>query len=127
MKNLVVIPAYNEEESLPRAVGSLQGLPDGYELLGVNDGSRDGTGRVADELAYSSRLPVHVVHLPLNTGIGVAVQTGYLFAARRSGYRYVLQFDADGQHDAADLPALVRACEERGLDLCIGSRFLAPG
>lgn len=126
-KNLVVIPAYNEEASLPRAVDSLQALPDGYEILIVNDGSQDGTGRVADGLARSSRRPVHVVHLPLNSGIGVAVQTGYLFAARRGEYRYVLQFDADGQHDAADLPALVRACEGQGLDLCIGSRFLAPG
>lgn len=70
MKNLVVIPAFNEEQALPLTVADLQGLPEGYELLLVNDGSKDRTGTVAEELARSSRVVMHVVHLPVNCGIG---------------------------------------------------------
>lgn len=125
-KNLVVLPAYNEQDSLPAAVDALQALPDGFELLIVNDGSTDGTARVARSLAAASRLPLYVVDLPLNGGIGVAVQTGYLFAAQAGRFRYVVQFDADGQHDAASILALVEAAGREQLDLCIGSRFLVP-
>lgn len=124
MKNLVVIPAYNEEEALPRTLANLQCLPDTYEVLIVNDGSRDATGQVAEGLAAKSRLTIHVVHLARNSGIGVAVQTGYLFADQQDRYQYVIQFDADGQHEATDIPKLVAASEQGALDLCVGSRFL---
>ena len=119
-----MMPAYNEEEALPRTVATLNQLPDGFEILVVNDGSTDQTGSVATRL--TSRLPIHVLHLPVNLGIGVAVQTGYRFAARRGGYEYVVQFDADGQHDAVAIAALVERCRRDGLDLCVGSRFLDP-
>jgi glycosyltransferase involved in cell wall biosynthesis len=124
MKNLVVIPAYNEEQALPRTLATLQLLPDTFEILIVNDGSQDATGRIAEHLAAKGDGRVHVVHLARNSGIGVAVQTGYLFAEQRGGYQYVIQFDADGQHEAGDIPALVAACDKSGLDLCVGSRFL---
>lgn len=124
MKNLIVIPAYNEETALQRTVADLQDLPDDFEILVVNDGSQDRTEAVARTLARGSRLPLHVVTLSMNCGIGVAVQTGYVFAVQRGGYRYVIQFDADGQHDAAYILQLVTECEKKNLDLCIGSRFL---
>lgn len=124
MRNLIVMPAFNEEEALPKTVASLARLPRGFEALIVNDGSTDRTGPVAEALAESAPLPVHVVHLPVNSGIGVAVQTGYRFAAERGGYRYVIQFDSDGQHDENALVPMVQQCERDGLDLCIGSRFL---
>jgi glycosyltransferase involved in cell wall biosynthesis len=126
MKHLVVIPAYNEEQTLAWTVADLQALPEGFEVLVVNDGSEDHTGKVAERLAATSRLPLHVVHLPSNCGIGVAIQTGYQFASWRSDYRFVIQFDADGQHDARYVQTLVSECEKRGLDVCVGSRFLAP-
>jgi glycosyltransferase involved in cell wall biosynthesis len=125
VRDLIVVPAYNEQDTLERTVADLQVLPEGFEVLLVNDGSRDRTGEAARRAAQASRLPIHVAELPLNGGIGVAVQTGYLFAATRGGYRYVIQFDADGQHDAAAIPALVAECEAKDLDLCVGSRFLA--
>ena len=124
MRNLIVMPAYNEEEALPHTVAALDRLPAGFEILVVNDGSTDRTGAIAVRL--TSRHPVHVLHLPVNSGIGVAVQTGYRFAADRGGYEYVIQFDADGQHDPGALVALVERCRRDGLDLCIGSRFLDP-
>ncbi len=124
MKHLIVMPAFNEEEALPGTLAGLAALPADFDILIVNDGSADRTGTVAEALA-ASRPNVHVVHLPVNSGIGVAVQTGYRFAAERGEYRYVIQFDADGQHDAAAIEPLVEWCECYGLDLCVGSRFLA--
>jgi glycosyltransferase involved in cell wall biosynthesis len=118
------MPAFNEEAALPQTVAALDRLPDGFEILVVNDGSSDGTRAVAAGLR--SRLPIHVLHLPVNSGIGVAVQTGYCFAAQSGRYDYVIQFDADGQHDAGALVSLVARCQQHGLDLCIGSRFLGP-
>jgi glycosyltransferase involved in cell wall biosynthesis len=122
--HLVVIPAYNEEGALRGTVAKLQSLPDQFELLIVNDGSTDGTSRIALDLTATSRLPLHVIDLPVNGGIGVAVQTGYLFAALRGTYHYVIQFDADGQHNENAIVALVEECERRNFDSCIGSRFL---
>ncbi len=126
MRDLIVLPAFNEEEALPKTLANLAALPAGFEALIVNDGSTDRTAAVAEALAAAAPFPVHVVHLPVNSGIGVAVQTGYRFAAERGGFRYVIQFDADGQHDPGALVPLVERCERDGLDLCIGSRFLCP-
>lgn len=124
-KTLIVMPAWNEAEALPSTIAQLQQLPDEYELLVVDDGSTDGTAQVARQLARTSHLPLHVITLSDNSGIGAAVQTGYLFAARQGHYRYVIQFDADGQHDAGSIAALVATCERDGLDLCVGSRFVS--
>jgi glycosyltransferase involved in cell wall biosynthesis len=124
MKNLVIIPAYNEEEALPKTVANLQSLPDDFEVLIINDGSKDRTKEVSESLISKSRRKLHVIHLPVNGGIGVAMQTGYLFAAKRGIYKYAIQFDADGQHDSSYLQTLVQECETKNLDLCIGSRFL---
>ncbi|HKA06743.1 MAG TPA: glycosyltransferase family 2 protein [Gemmataceae bacterium] len=124
MRNLIVMPAFNEEEALPQTVARLQSLPPGFEILIVNDGSVDRTKEVANGLAASSRLPLHVAHLPVNCGIGVAVQTGYRFAVIDGGFQNVIQFDADGQHDADFIRALVDRCNREQLDLCVGSRFL---
>ena len=124
MRHLIVIPAFNEEEALPQTVARLESLPPGFEILIVNDGSADRTKEVANGLAVNSRLPLHVAHLPVNCGIGVAVQTGYRFAVIDGGYQNVIQFDADGQHDADFIKALVDRCDRDQLDLCVGSRFL---
>jgi glycosyltransferase involved in cell wall biosynthesis len=124
MRCLIVIPAYNEEEALPKTLASLEGIPDYFEILVVNDGSRDRTRDVAEAAACASKHMVHVATLPINSGIGIAVQTGYVFAAKTGAYKYVIQFDADGQHDAAALSRLVEECERNSLDLCIGSRFI---
>jgi len=125
MKALIVIPAYNEQEALPNTINNLQSLPDEtYDLLVVNDGSDDLTGDLADQLLKSSKLRLQVIHLPTNVGVGPAMQTGYRYAARHGIYDYVIQFDADGQHDVGYVDALINACQTEKLDLCLGSRFL---
>ena len=124
MRSLVIIPAFNEEAALPGTVARLRDLPAEYEILIVNDGSRDDTRRVAEGLRHGAGRPLYVVSLAMNCGIGVAVQTGYRFALAEGRYKHVIQFDADGQHDAGYIVRLVAECESRGLDLCVGSRFL---
>lgn len=125
---LVVVPAFNEEASLSATLASLQGLEEGFEVLVVDDGSADGTAGIVRDWSARSRVRLRFVSLPMNSGIGAAVQTGYLFARAHERYEWVVQFDADGQHDARAIPELVAECRSRGLDLCIGSRFLgAPG
>jgi len=124
MKNLIIIPAYKEEEALPKTLRSLEPLADRFDVVVINDGSPDSTGKVAEQIARQSQLKIHVIHLPVNSGIGVAMQTGYLFCQKNGTYKFAIQFDADGQHDAGCLQALVEESERGGLDLCIGSRFL---
>lgn len=125
MKQLVIIPAFNEERTLAGVLADLQSLPDSYEIVVINDGSQDRTAEVAAEAAAGSRLPIHRIDLPFNGGIGVAVQTGYRYALRERRFDYVIQFDADGQHDPGCIEMLVAACRANGFDLCIGSRFAA--
>ena len=115
-RTLVIIPALNEEASLPAVVRDLlMHVPD-CDLLVIDDGSADATARVAR--AAGAR----VVSLPFNMGVGTALRTGFRFAERH-GYERVVQTDADGQHDPAQIRALIRELDA-GADLVIGSRFI---
>lgn len=120
MRALLVVPAYNEEKCLPLTLAELgQQAPD-LDVVVVDDGSRDRTAQVARD----SGVPVLV--LPVNLGVGAALQTGFRYALER-GYDAAVQFDADGQHDPRDLPALLAPLTEGRAELVIGSRFLTGG
>ena len=116
---MVVIPAYNEAESLPAVLAAIpeevHGLP--VQVLVVDDASRDATGRVA----VAGR--AHVVTHPVNGGGGSALQTGYL-VAQRSGVSIVVTMDADGQHDPAEIERLVGPIVRDEADFVVGSRRL---
>lgn len=123
-KVLVVIPAYNEEESLPHTIDELTSQIHGSELMSsccdfvvVNDGSTDSTLDVC--LAYG----VRVIDLPINVGLTACFQAGTKFAYR-NGYDYVVQFDADGQHDPKSLEEMIGLAFESQADIVIGSRFV---
>jgi glycosyltransferase involved in cell wall biosynthesis len=119
-KNLIIIPAFNETVAIEKTVMSLSGS--GMDILVVNDGSSDNTKAIVESL--QTRLPqLCLVSLPLNSGIGAAVQTGFLYA-RHHQYEYAIQFDGDGQHSADSLTSLLQHALDNDLDLCIGSRFL---
>lgn len=120
MKILIIVPAYNEEESLPGVIHDLRGEAPEADALVVNDGSRDNTSRIARELG------VKVLDLPFNLGIGGAVQAGTLYA-HQNGYDVAIQFDGDGQHLAGEIKKLLEPIEAGRADLVIGSRFLNPG
>lgn len=117
MKNLVIVPAWNEVESLERVVAALRRDAPGFDFVIVNDGSTDGTAALCRRNGWP------LLDLPVNLGIGGAVQTGYRYAVR-AGYDTATQFDGDGQHDAAALPAMLAALRRDGLDMVVGSRFI---
>ena len=114
MRTLIIIPAYNEEASIASVVHNV--IEAGYDYLVINDGSKDRTLDICREYGFN------VLNLPRNLGIGGAVQAGHLYALQH-GYDIDIQFDGDGQHDAAYLSSLVSAIEQ-GADIAIGSRYL---
>jgi dolichol-phosphate mannosyltransferase len=121
---IVAIPTYNERDNVETTVAAaLQGCP-GIDVLIVDDSSPDGTGDLADALAAAHER-VHVLHRPEKQGLGAAYLAAFAWAAER-GYRVVVEMDADGSHDPADLPRLLDAIED-GAELSLGSRYIPGG
>jgi glycosyltransferase involved in cell wall biosynthesis len=120
MKILIIVPAFNEEESLPGVIQDLREHAPTADVLVVNDGSMDRTAAIARELG------VTVLDLPINLGIGGAVQAGYLYA-ERNGHDFAVQFDGDGQHPGEDIEKLLKPLIAGTADLVVGSRFIASG
>lgn len=116
-KVLVIIPAYNETKSIGGVVRDIRAFLPGADVLVVNDGSTDDT---SGEARQSGAM---VLDLPCNMGLGVAVQSGLIFAQDR-GYRFVARMDGDGQHRPTELRALLAPLEKGEADMVIGSRFL---
>jgi len=117
---LIVIPAYEESSRLAGVLESVARADLGCEVVVVDDGSRDATSLVA------SRAGARVLRHPFNLGYGAALQTGYKYALE-CGASIVVQLDADGQHDPAEIPRLLAPVEADELDLVVGSRFLGRG
>lgn len=117
MKKLVIIPAYNESESIVSTVRNIQKNAPDYDIIVINDCSKDTTL----ELCHENGIPV--LDLPVNLGIGGAVQTGYLYALEY-GYDIAVQMDGDGQHDAAYLGRMEETLIRENADMVIGSRFI---
>jgi glycosyltransferase involved in cell wall biosynthesis len=115
---LVIIPAYNEEDSLAHVIDCVRASAPLVDIVVVNDGSMDRTASIAREKG------VILLDLPYNLGIGGAVQTGYKFAADR-GYDIAIQVDGDGQHPAEEIPKLIDILQGKRSDMAIGSRFVA--
>ncbi|MBP3459461.1 MAG: glycosyltransferase family 2 protein [Lachnospiraceae bacterium] len=117
MKSIVIIPAYNEEKSIEKTVEDIRQNAPEFDYVIVNDCSRDATLKVCMEKG------MHVLNLPINLGIGGAVQTGYRYAYK-NGYDFAVQFDGDGQHDARFLHEMRDYMIEHKLNMLIGSRFI---
>ncbi|MEV8336890.1 polyprenol monophosphomannose synthase [Leucobacter sp. NPDC077196] len=121
---LVVLPTYNERASLSAVVLGVQRYLPSAHILIIDDGSPDGTGIAADEIAArDARVEVH--HRPGKLGLGTAYVHGF-GAAIAGDYRFVVAMDADGSHLSEDLPALVAAART-GAGLVIGTRWIAGG
>jgi dolichol-phosphate mannosyltransferase len=120
---LVVVPTYNEVENLPVIADRLRAAVPAAHLLVVDDGSPDGTGKVADELAAADER-VHVLHRTQKAGLGAAYTAGFAWARER-GYDVVVEMDADGSHAPEQLPRLLAALEHA--DLVLGSRWVPGG
>lgn len=117
-----IVPAYNEEEAIAFVVNDINALAQSQKLLidviVVNDCSKDSTAEVI------SKLKCIALNLPINLGIGGAVQTGFRYALE-NGYDYAIQIDGDGQHPASEIPKIVNAAINNDFDVVIGSRFIS--
>jgi len=116
VKVIVIIPAYNEEDSIVQTVENIKATTY-IDYIIINDGSTDNTRRLLDTHKFNH------IDLPINLGIGGAMQTGYRYALNH-GYDYAIQLDADGQHNPSDLENLVEEITKTNYDMIIGSRFV---
>ena len=116
-KVLLIIPAYNEEESLRSLIEEIKTVCPYVDYLVVNDCSSDDTDSLLPELG------ANYITLPCNMGIGGAVQSGYRYAAQ-NGYDIAIQIDGDGQHDVRFVKDMVKLIEDKQADVVIGSRFI---
>jgi len=116
---LIVIPALNEAATIGWVLDRAASHAPQFDLLVVDDGSSD------DTAARARQAGATVVSHPFNLGYGAALQTGYKWAERH-GYEYLVQMDADGQHDPAIAPAMAEVLRRDEADVVIGSRFIKP-
>jgi dolichol-phosphate mannosyltransferase len=125
----LILPTYNEAENVKAIVAATgdvlaEAAPEGFRILVVDDGSPDGTGRLADELAAQHEW-MRVLHRTEKNGIGPAYLAGFRHALGE-GAGYVMEMDSDFSHDPADLARLLEAVRG-GADLALGSRYVAGG
>ena len=120
---VMVVPTYNERDNLAWIVGRLRAATPAVDVLVVDDGSPDGTGKLADELAAADP-QVTVLHRAEKAGLGAAYLHGFSVALER-GYDVVGEMDADGSHQPEQLPLLLTALADA--DLVIGSRWVPGG
>lgn len=119
----VIIPTYNERDNLEPIVGRVRTAVPAAHILVVDDGSPDGTGEIADKLAAADP-HLHVLHRPGKSGLGTAYIAGFAWGLEH-GYGVLVEHDADGSHDPADLPKMLTALADA--DLVIGSRYVPGG
>jgi dolichol-phosphate mannosyltransferase len=121
---LIIIPTYNERENVRNIVPQVLALDPEISILIVDDNSPDGTGAVADELAAATGR-VHVLHRPGKEGLGSAYRAGFRWALANTEAEHVFEMDADFSHDPKYVPEMLRVAREDGVDLVVGSRYLA--
>ena len=117
MRKLIIIPAFNEESNIEKTVTAIEKNAQGFDYVIINDCSGDYTRQICEQNGYN------IVNLPINLGIGGAVQTGYKYALEH-GYDVAVQVDGDGQHDPEFLNKMAEHLMINGLDMVIGSRFI---
>jgi glycosyltransferase involved in cell wall biosynthesis len=117
LRRVAIVPALNEERSVPRVIAELRAFDPGLEIVVVSDGSTDRTAEVAEELG------AHALRLPFNLGIGGAVQTGFRYAYE-NGFDVAVRVDGDGQHDASQLDRVLAPVLAGEVDVAVGSRFV---
>lgn len=120
---LVIVPTYDERENLPRILDRLLSAVPSVHALVVDDGSPDGTGKIADERAAADDR-IHVLHRTEKSGLGAAYIAGFGWGLER-GYDVLVEMDADGSHAPEQLPRLLDALQHA--DVVLGSRYVAGG
>jgi glycosyltransferase involved in cell wall biosynthesis len=120
LRRVAIVPALNEERSVPRVIRELRAFDPGLEIVVVSDGSTDRTAETAEELG------ARALRLPFNLGIGGAVQTGFRYAYEHD-FDVAVRVDGDGQHDASQLDRVLAPVLAGEADIAVGSRFVGGG
>jgi len=122
---LIIVPTYNESESLPTVLDRILAASPDVDILVIDDNSPDGTGSLAE--GFASQMPrVHVLHRDRKSGLGPAYIAGFRWAFARN-YEWIVEIDADGSHDPAVIPTLLGIARGVTADLVIGSRWVRGG
>ncbi|HHJ7014821.1 TPA: glycosyltransferase family 2 protein, partial [Streptococcus pyogenes] len=116
-KKLIIIPAYNESSNIVNTIRTIESDAPDFDYIIIDDCSTDNT------LAICQKQGFNVISLPINLGIGGAVQTGYRYA-QRCGYDVAVQVDGDGQHNPCYLEKMVEVLVQSSVNMVIGSRFI---
>ncbi len=122
MRNLVIIPTYNERENIALVISHVFSLPERFEILVVDDGSPDGTADIVRELQRADTERLHLLERSGKLGLGSAYIMGFRWALER-GYDYVFEMDADFSHNPDDLVKLYNTATSDDADVVIGSRY----
>ena len=120
MRRIAIVPALNEETAIAQVINEIRAYDPELEIVVIDDGSPDRTAQVARAAG------AHVLRLPFNLGIGGAVQTGFRYAYE-NGFELAVRVDGDGQHDPAQLSAVVDPVVRGDADIVVGSRYLGRG
>ena len=123
MKNLVIIPTYNEKENIEAIIRTVFSLAEPFDVLIVDDGSPDGTGQIVKNLQAEFAGNLHLEERKGKLGLGTAYIHGFKWALQRE-YGYVFEMDADFSHNPNDLVRLLDGCRNEGNDVAIGSRYI---
>ena len=125
MKNLVIIPTYNEKENIEAIITAVMELPIEYHVLVIDDGSPDGTANIVKDLMVNKFTgKLHIVERSGKLGLGTAYIAGFKWAIEHQ-YDYIFEMDADFSHNPQDLLKLYDACANQGADVAIGSRYVS--
>jgi dolichol-phosphate mannosyltransferase len=125
MRTLIIVPTYNEAGNITPIIARIRSAVPEIDILIVDDNSPDGTGHIAKNLATADAR-IEVVHRRAKAGLGAAYLHGFAWALERA-YDIVIEIDADGSHDPAELPELLAILQRDGADLVIGSRWVEGG
>jgi dolichol-phosphate mannosyltransferase len=120
--SIVIIPTYNEKENIARLLQKVFSLEKEFHVLIIDDNSPDGTSMIVKEMMkdYSG---LFILERSGKLGLGTAYISGFIWAMEH-GYEFIFEMDADFSHDPNDLPRLYEACQLKGADLAIGSRYI---
>lgn len=121
---LVIIPTYNEIENISKMLDAVMTLPQGFDVLVIDDGSPDGTADAVSDKQKQYEGRIHLETRSGKLGLGTAYIHGFKYALERH-YEYIIEMDADFSHNPEDLPKLYLECKERNADMSIGSRYIS--
>lgn len=121
---LVIIPTYNEIENVSAIIDAVMRLPEGFDVLIIDDNSPDGTAKAVRQKIEEYPGRVYLEEREGKLGLGTAYIYGFKWSLARD-YEYIIEMDADFSHNPEDLPKLLNACKNEGADLAVGSRYIS--